>query len=240
MQRIILTLLMLAAGKAALAEQADQSPALSQAQLWALALSAPLTLENGEVHTTLPGQPVTISSRDLKRNTLTGWRVHDRSDLLIQLDRLATRGHSAAFAEIAAELSDPDFAAAAHERALRAFDAQALHRIDIVETYQNKFGDRFLAAWNFSRYVSLTRWGYSSGYFTEEEAWEHILKAAREVQPKFSSWEEFAENYYAGFRFFSLRTWLEDGGLRYLYVQQLLHDDDSPWVQLPWDLNLNE
>lgn len=241
MSRLFLMLLVLFPVATAFAEQGAQPHALSQAKLWALALSAPLALENGELHTMLSGQPVTPSVRDLKRNTLAaGWGVYDRSDLLAQLDQLANHGHSAAFSELAKELSDPDLATAAYKRALHAFDAQALHRVELVKTYNETFAERALAAWDYSRYVSLARWGYASGYLNEQETWALILQAARHVQEQFSSWAEFAENYYAGFRFFSLRTWLEDNGLRYLYVQQLLHDEDSPWVRLPWDLDLSD
>ena len=213
-------------------------PALLPAQRWALSLSAPLSLTNSENMDTLSGKPDTFQARHVSQYTLAGWGVYDRSDLIDQLEGLARRGHSVAFTALATRT--PEEQVADDSLALREYDVRALHRAELVREYGETFGDRSLAAWDYSRYVSLCRWGYTGGYFTEEEAWTHILAAARTVQPLFSSWEEFAENYYVGYRFYSLTSWLEDSGSRYLYLQQMLHDPDSPWVQLPWGTNLNE
>jgi hypothetical protein len=171
--------------------------------------------------------------RRLAQSTLAAWwGVHDRRELLERLDRLSKKGHSERFLELAERYADPVLAASAFEQALRSYDATALHRMELVKEYREAVGDRALAAWDYSRYVSLCRWGYRSGYWSEEEAWAHILNAARHIQSLLSPWEAFADNYYVGFRFYSVKAWLENKGVRYLYLQQLLRDADSPCASL--------
>lgn len=93
-----------------------------------------------------------------------------------------------------------------------------------------------IAAWDYGRYVALCRWGYSLGYLSEDEAWRRIMPIARLARDTYSSWQEYADSYVAGRTYWSpgMRDAQHVAGIR----ARLLADPASPWVQLPWDLDL--
>src|SRR5262249_34037435 len=89
---------------------------------------------------------------------------------------------------------------------------------------------------DYMRYISLCRWGYLAGYFTEEEAWKYIMPTARLLQRIFSSWQEMGRNFLVGREFWSpedpAKSYTE-----YAYYR-LLTEPQSPWRRLDWNQDL--
>jgi hypothetical protein len=76
------------------------------------------------------------------------------------------------------------------------------------------------------------------GYFTEEEAWEKIMPAARMLRQHFSSWKELGENYLIGREYWSYRVTKANGTQYKNIVHKLLQDPASPWNLCPWNIDL--
>jgi hypothetical protein len=93
-----------------------------------------------------------------------------------------------------------------------------------------------IAAWDYGRYVALCRWGYVMGYLTEVEAWQKIMPVARLMQTTYPSWREYGEHYVNGREFWSPGQ-SDAASIRAIY-DDLVVNPQSPWVQLPWDLDL--
>jgi hypothetical protein len=62
-------------------------------------------------------------------------------------------------------------------------------RIEIAASFYPKFGSKSILAWDFIRYISLCRWGYLAGFFSEREAWDEIMPAAVRLRQTFFPWE---------------------------------------------------
>ena len=97
-----------------------------------------------------------------------------------------------------------------------------------------RLGTKSIVGWDFTRYISVCRWGYAAGYFTEPEAWARIIPAARIIRHTFTSWRELGENYMIGRHYWSPE---QNGHLYRRALERLLTDPASPWNRLPWDVD---
>ncbi len=115
---------------------------------------------------------------------------------------------------------------------------QAQNEIDVALEFGPSLGSSRIAAWDYSRYVSLCSRGYYLGYLSEEEAWSKIMPAARARQGSFSSWSDLGENYLIGRRFWSVDETAANGEKFSAAYYYLLSDCSSPWVTIPWSTHL--
>ncbi len=214
----------------------DAKPTARQRQ-WALATSAVLTEINTCCHFILEEtQSTNAHGAKTLRN---GWGVHNREDLLRSLKWLEEGGHRRRYDSFARALQQrgqilarPEVSYAAD---LTNIDDEQKRTIAVVKIIHKRFGKQGLAGWDFSRYVSLCRWGVHAGYITEEEAWMRIMPVARMLQSTFSSWEELAYNYRLG-RIFWSPMYDDDDILKAL--ERLKNENSSPWTCLTWQTNL--
>jgi len=116
----------------------------------------------------------------------------------------------------------------------------AVQGLTIARTYYAALGKKSLLGWDYARYVSLCRWGYMAGYFTETEAWEKIMPVAGMLQATFDSWTDLGKNYLIGRKFWSRAETKESGERIEAAYEKLISDTESPWNKLAWSLNLND
>jgi TPR repeat protein len=214
----------------------DSRPTAKQRQ-WALATSAVLTEANNYCHFIL--EETQLKNGRGAKIMREGWGIRNRADLLRTLKRLEEGGHRKNYDEYVhalqerGELEPPSDTRYAAD--LCALDDSEERTLAVVKIIHKRFGTKGLAGWDFSRYVSLCRWGAHAGYLTEEEAWKKIMPVARLIQSTFSSWEELGYNYRLG-RIFWAPMHEEDYIL--VALRKLRNKTTSPWVALPWNVNL--
>jgi len=212
--------------------------ALSPQQAWALAAAALLTERNGDLHDRLSGDRGKAGYREEARRLLRDWwDVTDRASLLDSLEWIEKGGHRHGF-----ELTGQRLAALTPEQrqaldARRRMDPWFNQKILIVEVHYARLGKKSIVGWDFSRYISLCRWGYAAGYFTETEAWARIIPAARIIRDTFTSWREVGDNYMIGRQYWSPEQHAENGHLYRQALERLLTDPASPWNRVPWDVD---
>ena len=124
------------------------------------------------------------------------------------------------------------------DKLLTHADAENANSLRIARRYYRKLGEQSLVAWDYARYISLCREGYSVGYLSEDEAWQRIIYAARILQRTFGSWQELGENYLIGREFWSLAQTQKDGQAMRTIYSRLLSNSNSPWNRIPWALDL--
>jgi Protein of unknown function (DUF1266) len=215
---------------------------LTRAQMsWGLAASALLTEHNRGRHDTLSGIAATAQSASDQRGILARWwDVTDRDSLLGVLASLDARGHRQEFADLGekvVQLSTEDFEALLSNPDLSRDGAQ---RVSAARKYFRQLGARSLVGWDYARYVSLCRWGYTAGYLNEGEAWQGIMHAAGILRRTFGSWRELGENYLIGREFWSPEETRRVGDDYRAAFEQLLSDPASPWNRIPWSLEIPE
>lgn len=208
-------------------------------QLWALATCAILTEANGERHDLLGGASKTPGNVRLAKQVLSQqWDIHNRRDLLAQLSWIEKGGHRKDFDTIAYAL------AVATPDQLEELNGQAdanpslANAVDVARGSSDYLGRGSISGWDYARYVFLCRRGYLVGYLTEDEAWRRIMPAARVMQSTFRSWKDLGDNYLVGRKFWSAQATKTSGAQMHEAESHLLSDRQSPWVRLPWRLDL--
>ena len=210
-------------------------------KLWALAVTGILTQANGSRHDTLGGLDNAASPRDQARSLLVGsWGINGRADLLKTLTWIENGGHRKGFDTIAKALqtATPDQLAEV-DRAM-ASNPDLANQVSKVREYSARLGGKSIAGWDYTRYIVLCRWGYQADYLSEDEALRRIMPAAGVIQRTFSSWKDLGDNYLAGREFWSLAQTQGSGAAMRSASAKLLSNRQSPWVKMPWGLELGQ
>lgn len=206
---------------------------------WALATAGLLTSWRGERLDLLGGaEPTPETVADVKAGLANQWGVRNRAELLETLAWIENGGHRRGFDQMAQQVASATPDSLERMRRQVSGDVEAANQIEIVSAYAGRFGAKSIAGWDYGRYVALCSWGYRVGYLSEDEAWRRIMPAATLMQATFSSWEDLAENYLTGRMYWSLRQTNNNGEQLRGVADRLLADPTSPWVRLPWDLDL--
>jgi hypothetical protein len=174
---------------------------------------------------------------DARRLLRDWWGVTDRQSLLDSLEWIEKSGHRQGF-----ELAGQRLAALTPEKrqafvAERRSDPWFSQRMLVVQVHYARLGAKSIVGWDFSRYISVCRWGYAAGYLTEPAAWARIIPAARIIRHTFSSWREVGENYLIGRQYWSPEQHAQNGQLYREALERLLTDPASPWIRVPWDVD---
>jgi tetratricopeptide (TPR) repeat protein len=207
---------------------------------WALATSALLVEMNEGEHDLLGTD---VREWDLSRKRIAWllfntWGVGNREDLLNDLDGLKTKGDRADFDRIAKALEREE--AGDTNAVEELLKAGLKYKVEVVKADRKKVGGKSLLGFDYSRYVTLCRWGYMVGYLGEKEAWDRIMPAARKIKESFDSWDDLAANYLVGRRFISARLTQESGDQFEQKAKRMLRDYNSPWVLCKWERGLSE
>ena len=208
-------------------------------QRWALATCGILTEANGERHDLLGGvSPTSGNIRIAKQVLSQQWGVRSRRDLIAQLSWIEKGGHRKGFDTLAYALAvaTPDQLSELKSQADE--NPSLAYAIEVVQGHSARLGSRSISGWDYARYVFLCRRGYLVGYLTQDEAWRRIMPAARVMQSTFGSWRDLGDNYLLGRRFWSEQATKDSGSQMRQAESRLLSGSHSPWVQLPWRLNL--
>ncbi|MCC3768384.1 DUF1266 domain-containing protein [Streptomyces sp. UNOC14_S4] len=125
-------------------------------------------------------------------------------------------------------------------------EVRLLHQlIGRITRYESRFrADGILAdgkqvrsvlAWDYGRASGMARWGLASGYCDLAEAESAIVRAGRNSQDVYRSWEDFAAGYILGrclhFDEEEFGTWYQESVEAH---GMLTTDPGSPWVNIPW------
>jgi len=221
------------------ATQAEVATLRQDQKMWIWATCALITESNWERHDLLGGvEPTPGEIEKQKRALREWWSVHDRQSLLDTLKWLAREGHRRDFEDLGARIQSlsPEQLQIMKDRVKQ--DPKLSHKIGVVEKYYAEVGPKSIYGWDYGRYVALCGWGYLVGYFTEEEAWQRALPAARKLQATFSSWEDLGSNYLVGREFWSLKHTQKTGARYRKSYNKLTTNSASPWKRYPWNLPL--
>lgn len=197
---------------AIIAQTPPQVPSkLNQYQRWAIALGAVLTEQNY-----LPHDQISLSyssgedneTKQLAQLVLQqSYDTSNKAEVLDTLFWLANVGHSY-------EYDLPD-------RLLRA------------EKSDTKVTNQSVKAWDYGRFVFVARAAYTAGYISEAEALALIENIGYETKLRFSSWQEFADNYVIGRSFWQPSNPNIPQETR--AVIDRLTKPPGTWTQIPWE-----
>ena len=214
----------------------DPSPAQKR---WALAISGMIAEMNRRDHTTIGNPNKSEASIQAGfQNLAKAWSIRNHNDLQRTLNYFLTRGSTAEFDRIAKDTIGASPGKINQLKARYADNGQVLHQMYLVEKFYPTLGAKSLMAFDLGRYVMLCRSAYDADFMTEAQVWEAIYPQALALQRVFSSWAEVGNNYILGASFISVNEYEKDRTLMEEALKRLTTSPQSPWVQLPWNLNL--
>lgn len=111
----------------------------------------------------------------------------------------------------------------------------------MYEAY-SKYKDNAILAWDLCRANQLLGYYYIAGYYTYEEALDKSLEISKTLQDSFSSWEDMAESYMYGYRYWredDFEDKTSDSYKRYKVYDTLKKSSNSPY-KLDWKTELKK
>ncbi|MCL2888662.1 MAG: DUF1266 domain-containing protein [Elusimicrobia bacterium] len=156
------------------------------------------------------------------------WGIENKAGFIEMAESLLKGRHSKIYNQFAEgkNVKDYEEEAANLKEALEAFSAAKLIK-------GKKAPDMFI--WDLGRLINISRLAFDAGILKREEALKYIRAAAKEVKKNYSSWKDVSIGYQ-----FGRAVW---GGLEQFEemkegMKQLLTEKDSPWVTLPFDMDV--
>ncbi|WP_444926837.1 DUF1266 domain-containing protein [Microbulbifer sp. TRSA002] len=214
--------------------------ALSQTQLWILGLMGQICEMNELRHDVFHNLGTSEQSRqNIAHMMKRDWGIESREDCLSMLEWLRTEGHNAGY------MPQQKYFEGLSEAAIDAYieahdhDTDEQIRLKLVKAYRHTLQVGGIGAWDYARFITVSRWCTSLELLSEEEAWEKMLDIAQRAQKSFDSWYSYGLSYIAGRQYWR-KTLSEDFAKKSTEViKGLTGSPHSPWNSLPWDLNLN-
>ncbi|MEN6450776.1 MAG: DUF1266 domain-containing protein [Thermoguttaceae bacterium] len=217
---------------------ANDAAPTEQQKRWALATFGVITEAYHRRHDLLGGVEPSPANRKAAHDELLrgAWQLETKQQVLDWVKRSEQGGHRQWFDKLAEDVAKASPEELAELRTDARIDAKTAARVELVAKYRKKLRNKSLAGWDFARDVGLCGRAYVAGYLTEAEAWQQIMPAARAMQATFDSWADLGENYLIGREF-----WFGDDHDQQLMkaaYRRLRSDASSPWVKIPWRLDL--
>jgi predicted component of type VI protein secretion system len=202
-----------------------ERPSINKAYQWAVACGADLIHLKAGVINDLS----TWTARDTSRIILADrWSIKTEADFTQLAERLKAGSHSRVYAQLAGG------------KAVKDFDEEAENLSAAREVFERDklIGARLpnMLSWDLGRLVNVSRLAFDAGFLSREAALEYLKDAALQVKKEYASWKELSIGYQ-----FGRAVW---GGLAQYEelkegMEQLLTEEDSPWVRLPFDMELD-
>lgn len=210
--------------------------------LWINGTYAVLTAVNSQDYTVFGTMPANEETMASQQSMLSEWwDITDRASADETLDWLMNEGHRADFVEEMELLTQVGLAdLPAEERVdflLDNYDfteEEAQQYVQLYNGYEEK-GEDVMSGWDYSRMASVLSSCYIAGYYTETEALDKALEAAKIIQQKFDSWDSFIDSYMLGYEYWAGESSEERRGI----YEDLKAAPDSPY-NLDWNMTLEK
>lgn len=209
---------------------------------WMNATYAILTHVNGWDYTIYAGLPANEETKVLEQEALEEWwGVTDRASADENMEWLLSEGHRTTFVEDMESFEEIGMSEVAQEdRAdfileyYELTEEEAERYADLYGKYEI-YGENTIAAWDYSRAMSVLSFYYLAGYYTETEALDLSFEVSKEIQNTFNSWDEYMESYMIGYEYWSEESSEE----RQAIYEELKAAEDNPYA-IDWNLSLEK
>lgn len=224
-------------------EETEDELAISDTVLWFNGTWAILGGINDFDYETYPGIEINQTNKVLQQESLKqSWSIYDTEDAIENMTWLMEEGgHREQFTDDMKYFEDNGIGDAADG----AYKDWLLENFDMDEEEAASYADAYefylanpqngIAAWDYSRAMSLCAFYNIAGYYTEEEALDKSMEIAKQIQSEFSSWDEFYESYFAGYEYWAGES---SEGRRTIY-KGIQYDEHSPF-NLDWNLTFEK
>ncbi|MEY8333720.1 DUF1266 domain-containing protein [Lachnospiraceae bacterium 47-T17] len=228
-------------------DDGDDAAAISDTVLWFNGTWAVLGSINEFDYESYPGYEMNQTTKVLQQESLKqSWDVTDTESAQETMAWLMDEGgHRGDYIEEMEYLEECGITDAADgnykDWMLENFDlgeddpeGQAQSYADAY-TFYTEHSESGIAAWDYSRAMSLCAFYYIAGYYTETEALDKSMEIAEKAQKEFSSWDDFYDSYFAGYEYWAQ----ESSDDRRAIYEGIKVDENSPF-KLDWNLTFEK
>lgn len=206
---------------------------VSDTERWIVASYAILTEVNGWDYTYFPGTAINELNMEAQKQSLEmSWGVTDRASADESLEWVLEEGHRTGFAEDMQYLEEYGLSEVSEELRVSVLSTDFGMTIDEAASYVNayaiyeSYGAEAIDAWDYCRALNLLSFYYVAGYYEKEEALDKSLEIAKELQAKYSSWDEMIESYLRGYEY-----WAEESSdERRAIYEDLKNSENNPYA----------
>lgn len=174
------------------------------------------------------------------------WGIYNREDMLAVLNWIETGGHSSYYDKIASQLlcSEGNFCGKDLYNEIIKLTwnnpEETINKLEVVKQFYKTTSGKSLTGWDYCRYIYLCRLGHKLGYLDEHEAWNRIITASKILQQTFGSWEDLANNYLIGHKFWSYQETVKKNIVFPDSLNSLIENPQSPWKKISWKTDLKK
>jgi hypothetical protein len=202
-----------------------EKPSISKSYQWAVACGADLIHLRGDIINDL----TTGTDKETILEILSAqWGIDDKKDFTEMAESLKKGRHSVVYHKLAAGEKAEGFEEEAEniKQALTIFKKDKLIAKDVPN----------MLIWDLGRLINISRFAFDGKLITRKEALGYLKEAAMLVKKHYVSWKNLSVSYQ-----FGRAVW---GGLDEYEelkegMEQLLNEEDSPWVTIPFEMGLN-
>lgn len=203
----------------------SEKPSINKSYQWAVACGADLIHLRGDIINDL----TTGTDKETILDILSSqWGIDSKSDFTKMAESLKKGRHSTVYHKLAAGEAEEGF----EDEAENIKAAKKLFKKDklIADDVPN------MLIWDIGRLINITRFAFDGALINRDAALGYLKDAALTVKKHYASWKGLSVAYQ-----FGRAVW---GGLDEYEelkegMEQLLSEEDSPWVTIPFDLKLN-
>jgi hypothetical protein len=203
----------------------SEKPSINKSYQWAVACGADLINLRADIINDL----TTGGDKDeLREEFAENWGIESKKDFIKMAESLKKGRHSVVYHQIA------------EGKKLEGFEEEAESLKEAKKQFKKDklIGDQVpnMLIWDIGRLVNITRFAFDAKYVDRAAALSYLKDAALLVKKHYKSWKELSIGYQ-----FGRAVW---GGLEQYDdlkegMEQLLTENDSPWVTLPFNMKLN-
>ena len=206
---------------------------VSDTERWITASYAVLTEINGWDYTYFPGSTISEIDKMIQQESLKqSWGVEDRESADETLEWVIEEGHRTEFADDMKYLEECGLGEIPAEERVAALlavfeltEEEAVTYVREYEIYEN-YGEHAIDAWDYCRALNLMSFYHVAGYYEKEEALDKSLEIAKELQAKYTSWDELMESYLCGYEY-----WAEESSEeRRAIYEELKGRENNPYA----------
>lgn len=237
-----------AANEQRLAEE-KAADSLPQTILWFNATYAPLTYSNGCDWEKVGGMEPSESNMEFNRQILSrDWDIDDAASAMETIEDLKKNGHRAKCRECMEKLDELGILDEKNEEAFlealtnSGIEENLFRYVMAYQIHQSGLDADYIAAWDLCRVNQLYADFYICGYMSYEDAMNASLENSLMLQEMYTSWEDLATSYLAGYQFWRSDPLLTDDSptmKRYQCYLDLLDMEDGPY-SLDWNMKLEK
>ena len=202
-----------------------ENPSINESYRWAVACGADLAHKRSDIVNDLSTGTDRTTCLEL---LLKEWGIRRKQDFSAMAESLKEGRDSLLYAGLAAGNYTDGFSAEKKnfEKAKTLFLRDGL----LDDGVPN------MRAWDLGRLVNVSRLAFDAGIITRQEALKYLREAALLAKKEYTSWKDLS----IGFQFARAVRGGPDGYDEFKEgMEELLTEEDSPWVTLPFELALS-